>query len=216
MSAHNHSHTKPETSPKNPFLIPFFWICIFGIIELAAGFWTNSLALLGDAGHMASDAFALGLAGLASSHHRRLAATDATMRWDLELTVSIFNAACMLLVTGWIIWEAILRLHQPQAIDGLEVAIIAFLGLVVNLIVARQLHQYEAHDSSSGALNHRAALLHVLGDLLGSLAALIAGLVVYYTAWYSIDPLLSLLIAALILVATLRLLRDIGSALFKS
>lgn len=211
---HNHDNEHAGASHQNPFLIPLLWICSFAVIELIGGFWTNSLALIGDSGHMATDALALGLAMFASNHAQKSLNHKGTKgRMGMEVKVSIFNAVLMLLVVAWIAYEAIVRIQQPQTIAGGYVMLIAFVGLLVNVIVARYMHQ-QSHSHSDGKnegseLNHRAAFLHVMSDLLGSVAALLAGAVVYFTGWQMIDPLLTLFISALILVGTLSLMRDI-------
>jgi cobalt-zinc-cadmium efflux system protein len=113
----------------------------------------------------------------------------------------------MLVVIVFVIYEAIARLKQPHAVQGLGLMIIASLGLIVNLVVAKLLHQQVLHHGES--LNNRAAFLHVMGDLLGSIAAVAAGVVIYFSGWLLIDPILSLLISILLLVFTLNLVGDI-------
>jgi cobalt-zinc-cadmium efflux system protein len=124
-----------------------------------------------------------------------------------ELIVSVINAVTMLVVIVFIVVEALERFQVPQAVQGFEVMVIAIIGLVVNLIVAKQLHHQAHHHGDS--LNNRAAFLHVMGDVLGSVAAIAAGLVIYLTGWVLIDPILSLLISVLLLAFTLKLGRDI-------
>ncbi|MDZ4262513.1 MAG: cation diffusion facilitator family transporter, partial [Pseudomonadota bacterium] len=120
-----------------------------------------------------------------------------------EIVAALINSIFMIVVVVVIIIAAIDRLQQPRDVSGGTVMVVAFIGLLVNLAVAWVLHRGEQN------LNTRAAMLHVMGDLLGSVAALIAGIVIYYTGWTTIDPLLSLLICALILVSSLRLLREV-------
>jgi cobalt-zinc-cadmium efflux system protein len=175
----------------------------FALVEVAGGWLTGSLALLGDAGHMLSDAAALGLAWFASWVARKPASQRHTFGLlRVEVIVALLNGLFMLLVIAAIVYEAIQRLQQPQAVHGLEVMGVALVGLIVNVLVASQLHGHQ-HN-----INHRAALLHVLGDLLGSVAALAAGAVIYFTGWMPIDPILSILISVLILVSTIRLLKE--------
>lgn len=194
------------------YVIPFFLILVFAIIEAVGGWWTGSLALLSDAGHMFTDVAALGLAwvGVLMSKRPNTARHASGVSYA-ELTVSIINALTMLLVIGFVIFEAIDRFKVPQAVQGLEVMVIAIIGLIVNLIVAKQLHHQAHHHGES--LNNRAAFLHVLGDVLGSVAAIAAGLVIYLTGWMLIDPILSLLISILLLIFTLNLIRDIWKTL---
>ena len=202
-----HAHHRHEVD-HNHYLLPFLLILIFAIVEAIGSWYTGSLALLSDAGHMFTDVAALGLAWLASSldnkpnvkrHHSGVSYA--------ELAGSIFNALTMLVVIVFVIYEAIVRFKQPHAVQGLGLMIIASLGLIVNLVVAKLLHQQVLHHGES--LNNRAAFLHVMGDLLGSIAAVAAGVVIYFSGWLLIDPILSLLISILLLVFTLNLVGDI-------
>jgi len=179
-------------------------ILLFAVVEAVGGWWSGSLALLGDAGHMFSDAAALAVAVLAG----RLAVRPPSTRHSFglvraEVVAALVNGLFMLLVIAGIIYHAIERLQQPVPVAGATVMVIAAVGLLVNIFVSLKLHRSEQ------TLNVRAALLHVLGDLLGSVAALVAGLVILLTGWLPIDPLLSLLICVLILISSLRLLRDV-------
>ncbi|MEE9332132.1 MAG: cation diffusion facilitator family transporter [Methylophilaceae bacterium] len=197
-----------QNPEKNPFIIPFVFILVFAILEFWGGIWTQSLALLSDAWHMFSDVFALGLAMLASCFASKAKANNK--KTQAEIIASILNAILMLAVTAWIVLEAVERLNSPRPVAGNYVILIAFIGLVVNLIVAKKLHQYEGEKG----LNHQAAFLHVIGDILGSVAAIAAGLVVFLTGWLPIDPILSLLISLLLLIATFNLIRNIWQTFF--
>ncbi|TFW69731.1 cation transporter [Methylotenera oryzisoli] len=190
------------------YLVPFLLILIFAIVEAVGSWYTGSLALLSDAGHMFSDVAALGLAWIASvmSQRANVARHHSGVSYA-ELVVSIINAVAMLLVVIFIVMEAIKRFQQPHQVQGVGLIIIASIGLIVNLVVAKQLHHQAHHHGES--LNNSAAFLHVLGDLLGSVAAVVAGVVIYFTGWMLIDPILSLLISLLLLILTLNLMRDI-------
>lgn len=188
---------------KNPFVIPFIIILIFAVLEFFGGIWTESLALLGDAWHMFSDAAALGLAMFAAYRASKVKSDGHYNK--AELIVSIINAMLMIAVIIWIVIEALERISQPRQVIGTYVMVIALVGLVVNVIVAMQLHQ---HHGEKG-LNHQAAFLHVLGDLLGSVAALSAGLIIYLTGWLLIDPILSILISLLLLIGVFNLIKNI-------
>lgn len=206
-ASHQHEH-RPRAS--NTYAIPFLLILIFAVIELFGGIFTQSLALLSDAWHMFSDVFALGLAWFAA----RLSATrksNVSEQFGIELLASSINALLMLVVITVIIFEAINRLKTPQPVTGGYVMLIAFSGLVVNVIVAKMLHGKQAHDHAYDH-NRRAAYIHVISDLLGSVAALVAGAVIYFTGWLLIDPLLSIFISLLILYVTLKLIKDIWRA----
>ncbi|HUJ86216.1 MAG TPA: cation diffusion facilitator family transporter [Burkholderiales bacterium] len=175
----------------------------YALVEAAGGWWSGSLALLADAGHMASDGAVLGLAALAAWAARRPASTRHSFGLGrAEMFAALANSLLMLAVVVLLGYEALLRLSAPVAVRGGALSAVAAAGLAVNLLIARLL--------SRGArnMNTRGALLHVLGDILGSIAALAAGLVILATGWTPIDPLLSLFICALLVVASLRLLRD--------
>lgn len=203
MSNQKNHPMQADDTGKNVFLIPFLLIVGFAFIEFAGGVWTQSLALLGDAWHMFSDALSLGLALLAVYRARKKEKSNA------EMIASIINVILMYVVIVWMVIEAIERISQPREVVGSYVIVIALIGLIINIIVAKQLH----HDSSEKSLNHQAALLHVIGDLLGSIAALAAGLVIYLTGWLLIDPVLSLFISLLLLVATINLSKQVWMSL---
>ncbi|GAB4292042.1 MAG: cation diffusion facilitator family transporter [Thiohalomonadaceae bacterium] len=172
-------------------------------VEAAVGLWSGSLALLGDAGHMLTDATALGLAALAA--RLALRPPSALHSYGLsrsEVLAALLNALFMLGVVALIAWEALQRLQAPAPVQELAVMFTAAIGLLINGTVAWVLLR------GDGSLNVRAALLHVLGDLLGSVAALVAGAVIWLTGWTPIDPLLALLICGLILYSTLNILRE--------
>ncbi len=187
----------------NPFFLPFVIILAFALFEFFGGIWTQSLALLGDAWHMLSDALALGLAMFAAYRANRAKANHVESK--AELIVSMINVVLLLLVIGWVVVEAFERINHPRQVLGAYVMLIAFIGLIVNLIVIKVLHQPHGEKG----LNHQAAFLHVLGDLLGSVAALIAGLVIYLTGWQLIDPILSILISVLLLIGVFNLIKKI-------
>ena len=212
--AHDHSkghhhphgdHGHEATAEGNPFWIPFLAISLFTVVEFVGGIWTQSLALLSDAWHMLFDVLALGLAMWAA----HLARTGHPASQQTERRVSMINALSMLVVTGWIVVEAIDRLKHPVPVAGGYVSVIALVGLLVNLFVAKHMHHQHEHHGGDANLNHRAAFLHVLGDLLGSVTAVAAGVVIYFTGWLTIDPILSIVISLLLLVVTLNLIRDI-------
>lgn len=207
LADHHHDHTghaHHDHAHGNPFLMPFLAISLFAIVEFSGGLWTQSLALLSDAWHMLFDVLALGLAMWAAHQARKSPAASR-----LELRVSMINAASMLVVAVWIIIEALDRLKHPVPVAGGYVSVIAIVGLLVNIVVAKHMHHQHEHHGGDASLNHRAAFLHVLGDLLGSVTAIAAGVVIYFTGWVTIDPILSIVISVLLLIVTLNLIRDI-------
>lgn len=201
---HQHHHGNPTAADNRDRLaaaLAMTWT--FAAVEALAAWRGGSLALLADAGHMVTDGAALGLALLAAwVAARPPSARHSYGMGRAELMAALINALAMLAVVLGIGMEAWSRFTAPRPIDGALTSAVAVFGLLVNLGVARMLSRGQEN------LNLRGAFLHVLGDLLGSVAAIIAGIVVLATGWTPIDPLLSLLIAGLVLAASLRLLRD--------
>ncbi len=207
MSDHHiHQHDLPHRHGSQTELHLFWPVVLtlgFAFVEAMGGWFTHSLALLGDAGHMFSDSAALALAWFAAWIAQKPASKHHTYGLArVEVLVALINGAVMLLIIAGIVFEAVQRIQDPHPVQGGQVMLIAFLGLVVNLIVAHWLHKAEKN------INSRAAMLHVLGDLLGSVAALAAGAVIYYTGWLPIDPILSVFICVLLLASTINLLRE--------
>ena len=175
----------------------------FALIELAGGLWTGSLALVSDAGHMFSDAMALALAAFAQWVGKQPASRRHSYGLvRAEVIAALINGLSMLVVIVLIVVEAVQRLRAPVPVAGAGVMVIAFAGLLANLLV------FAIVSRGERSLNIRAALVHVTGDILGSVAALIAGAVIFATDWTPVDPILSMVIAALILFSTLHLLRE--------
>ncbi|MBU0744041.1 MAG: cation diffusion facilitator family transporter [Gammaproteobacteria bacterium] len=178
------------------------FIALFGVIEALFGLWSGSLTLLSDAGHMGADALALTLAAFASWIKHRPTTPKHTYGFGrVEVLASWLSSMLLLAIIVSITIEAIHRLHTPTVIASKPVMIVATIGLIVNIITAWILHKGEK------TLNTQAALLHVMGDLLGSVAVLISGIIIYFTNWTLIDPILSIFICLLILISTINLLR---------
>ena len=208
----------------------------FALVEAAGGWWSGSLALLSDAGHMFTDALALGLAVFAGAVARRPPSARNTVGYARAEVLGAFtNAVFMVVVVLLIAIEAVQRLLHPGPVAGGAVMLIAAGGLIVNLIVARILHAGHGQHGMQGDhaehaghhdqddrrshghhdLNRRAAYLHVLGDVLGSVAALVAGAIIWQTGWLAADPLLSIFVALLMLGSTFRLLRQSANVLME-
>jgi cobalt-zinc-cadmium efflux system protein len=182
----------------------------FAVLEALGGWWTGSLALLSDAGHMLTDGAALGLGALAAWVARRPPSSLHSYGFGrAEIFASVLNAGTMLMIVGAIAYEAVLRFRAPSEVNGIGAAAIAAVGLVLNVVVLRWIAPH-GHD-----LNARAARLHVLGDALGSIAALVSGAVIAMSGWTTVDPLASLLICLLIAASALRLLRESVHALME-
>jgi len=183
---------------------------VFAIAEALGGWWTGSLALLSDAGHMFTDAGALMLGALAAWVARLPPSRGHSYGLGrAEVVAAFINATVMLAIVVAIAWEAVVRFRQPTPVNGAVAALIAAAGLAMNLWVLRRLARHH-HD-----MNTRAARLHVLGDVLGSVAALLSGAVIAATGWTPIDTLASLLICLLIAVSALRLMRESAHALME-
>ncbi|QWD95398.1 alpha/beta fold hydrolase [Polynucleobacter sp. MG-Unter2-18] len=197
-----HSHRK-EVSNQNLLLIALVLTLGFSGVEGAAAYFANSLALISDAGHMVTDAAALGLALLAQIISRRPPSPKHSFGFGrAEALAAFVNSIAMLALVAWIMVEAISRFYDPHKVDGLTVTIVAAIGLLMNIVVAWVL----SRDKKS--VNTRAALVHVMGDLLGSIAALIAGIVIQLTGWMPIDAILSILVSLLILKSTISILKE--------
>ncbi len=174
---------------------------VIAVAEVVGGLLARSLALLADAGHMVTDAGALGLSLFALMMARRPPTAEKSFGYyRLEILAALLNGTLLIGLTVWIVAEAVGRLHSPLAIrPGLMLAVAA-LGLAANLVAVSMLHR--AKDEN---LNTRSAYLHILGDTLGSVGAIAAAGVILLTGWLPADPLISVAIAALILVSAVRL-----------
>lgn len=208
-----HDHTHPHTThhPHRGVFLPALVITLgFALIEALGGLWAHSLALLGDAGHMTTDGVALGMAGVAAWLARRPASVSHTFGFGrMEVIAALVNTLFMLAIVAGLSIEAVSRLLHPATVHAGPVIVIGALGLAANVLI------YKVLEHGEQSLNTRAALLHVLSDMLGSVAALAAGIVIWFTGWMPIDPLLSLFIGVLILISSIRLLRDAGHVLLE-
>ena len=197
-----HTHSK-QVSNQNLLLIALILTLGFAGVEGAAAYFANSLALISDAGHMVTDAAALGLALLAQIISRRPPSPKHSFGFGrAEALAAFVNSIAMLALVVWIVFEAISRFYDPHKVDGFTVTVVASIGLLMNIVVAWVL----SRDKKS--VNTRAALVHVMGDLLGSIAALIAGVVIQLTGWMPIDAILSILVSLLILKSTISILHE--------
>ena len=177
---------------------------IYMIAEAVGGWMTNSLALLADAGHMLTDVAAMSLTLGAIWFGSRPATSKKTFGYyRLEILAAFVNGIALVLLSIWVIYEAIERWRTPPVIDGVTLSVIAFGGLIVNVIAAKLLHSGHKHD-----LNIRGAFLHVIGDLLGSVAAIIAGLLIVGFGWMWTDAASSILISLIIIYGAWRLIVD--------
>lgn len=200
-----HSHA-PEVSAANErvVMIGFLLTAGFMVAEIVAGFLSGSLALIADAGHMLTDAAALLLAWAAFRFGRRASDGQRTFGYmRLEVVAGFVNALVLFALTGWIIYEATQRFMTPHEVLAGPMFVVAVLGLVVNIVVFLVLSR-----GDKGHVNIRGAMVHVLGDLLGSVAAIGAAVVIWLTGWMPIDPILSVLVSLLILRSGWALFRN--------
>ena len=200
--AHQHEHTD-VSQDEAPLGGACLLILIFAVIEALGGVFANSLTLLADAGHMLLDASALGLSWFAVRLSRRQHSETHSYGYHRSQVLAAFvNALLLVALCGWIGFEAISRIESPQQLLPLPALLIATLGLAVNLFVFRMLHR------TSGSLNVRSAALHVLGDLLGSCAAIAAAVFVWLFEWHMADPILALVVVAILLRGAWKVLSE--------
>jgi len=176
----------------------------FAVIEFLGAWLANSLALLADAGHMLSDVAAIALSVFALWFARRPATPEKTFGYlRTEILAALVNGTALVVIAVLISIQAWQRLRAPEPVAGGLMLAVAAIGLLVNIIAALLLHGSAGHS-----LNVRGAYLHVLGDLLGSIGAMMAAVIILTTGWYPADPIISVLVASLILVGSWRLIRE--------
>ena len=201
---HGHDHHHHHTTNQRALFLAFLLIATFMVVEVVGGLWTNSLALLSDAGHMLGDAAALGLSFLAVRFGARRATPDRTFGYRrFEILAAFVNGLTLLVISIYIMIEAYKRLFSPPEIMSGGMLVIAIVGLVVNVLAAWILMRGERDN-----LNVRSALLHVFGDLLGSVGAITAALLILLFGWTLADSIASLFVAVLILISGYRVTRD--------
>ncbi|RDC64974.1 cation diffusion facilitator family transporter [Adhaeribacter pallidiroseus] len=209
MHSHDHSHGahhhhEVPTNLTRAFVIGIALNVVFVMLEAVTGFWLHSLALLTDAGHNLSDVASLVLALLATRLATKKATDDYTYGFKKSTTlVSLFNAVLLLVAVGAIGWEAFQRLGQPQEVGGQYIAYVSGIGILVNAGTALLFLRDKDKD-----LNVKGAYLHMAADALVSLGVVIAGIAIYFTNWFWIDSVISLVIIAVILWSTWSLLTE--------
>ena len=200
---HVHEHADANGGRSRKLLFAFVLTTLMMVAEVLGGAWSGSLALIADAGHMMVDALALLLAFVGVWMATRPADARRSYGYGrMEVLIGFVNALSQFVLVGWIIYEAVTRLLHPGEILSGVMFVVAIIGLLVNLLVLRMLHGH-AHDD----VNLAGASLHVLGDLLGSVAAVLAALAIRWFGWLWADPVLSMLVGLLILNSAWRLLR---------
>lgn len=196
--AHNHDHVHDQREGNKKGLIIALAITTgIMILEFFGGLFTNSLALLSDSGHMLSDASSLALSLIAIWFASRPPSPNKTYGYyRFEILAALFNGITLFLISGFIIYEAIQRFNEPPSVSSGTMILIASIGLIANVLSAVSL--LKKADVKSN-INMRSAYLHIIGDALGSVGAIIAGIVMLVFDWYIADPIISVLVALLIL-----------------
>lgn len=201
---HNHDHA--HGANKKVLFISFIIITLYMLVEAIGGYLTNSLALLADAGHMLSDAISLGIALLAFTLGERAANHSKTYGYKrFEILAAVLNGLTLVLIALFIFYEAIGRFLHPPEVASTGMLIIATIGLLVNIAVAWIMMRGGDVEEN---LNMRGAYLHVLGDMLGSIGAIAAALLIMFFGWGWADPLASVIVAALVLRSGIHVLKD--------
>ena len=207
-SGHSHIGDATVSSLRIALLIT----AVFLVVEVVAGILANSIALLADAGHMLTDVAALGLALFVAWFSKQPSSPQKTygyLRW--EILAALVNGATLLLISAWILFEAVLRLRTPEPVGSGLMLVAAAAGLVANIVAA-----YVLAGTSKENLNTRGAYLHILGDLFAIIGTLIAALLIRYTGWLIADPLASILTTVLIMSGAWRLVRESVDVLLES
>ena len=201
---HHHHHSAPSQSLNGIFILSIILNSLFVLIEAGVGLWQNSLSLLSDAGHNLSDVFSLLLVLIAF----RLAKVQRNERFTFgyrksTVLISLLNAVILLVAVGAIVIESIHKFSEPTEVNGIAVSWTAGVGILINGATALLLMRGQKSD-----LNVRGAFLHMAADTLVSVGVVISGIIIHYTGWTIIDPIVSLIIAAVILISTWELLSD--------
>ncbi len=202
--AHAATHTHAGGASEGGLVVVLVLTATFMAAELIGGWLANSLALLADGVHMLADVGALALSLFALWFARRPATSEKTFGYvRLEILAALVNGAFLLVIAAWIVWEAFQRFGKPEPVKGGLMLGVAIAGLLANVVSAVMLHRSAGHS-----LNVRGAYLHVLGDLVGSLGAIVAGVIILATGWWLADPIVSFLVALLVVASSWRLLRE--------
>ena len=211
--SHSHSHSHAHNANKKALTLSFILIAGFMFIEFIGGILTNSLALLSDAGHMLSDAVALGLSLAALIFGQKAATPQKTYGYKrFEILAALLNGIALVLLSAYILYEAIHRLSSPPQVIGKGMMIISVIGLIINIIVAIILSRGDSKEN----LNVKSAFMHVLGDLLGSVGAITAAILILLFGWNIADPIASMIVSVLVLYSGWHILKDAVNILMES
>lgn len=212
MGHYNNHGQQVDSKNKKVLKWTFFLIAGFMIVEVVGGIMTNSLALLSDAGHMLSDAAALALSYVALSIGQRDVTGKKTFGYRrFEIFAALINGLTLIALSLYIFYEAIQRFSEPPAVASKGMLIVATLGLLVNIVAA-----YILQRGDNENLNVKSAFLHVLGDILGSVGAITAALLILFFGWNLADPIASMIVAVLIIISGYHVTRDSFNILMES
>ncbi|MGB9699232.1 MAG: cation diffusion facilitator family transporter [Thermodesulfobacteriota bacterium] len=209
---HNHNHHDSYKKSRRALWWAIGLTASIMVVEFGGGWWANSLALMSDAGHMLTDLMALLLSLFALQLTMRPpSATKTFGLYRMEILAALINGAALILISSYIFYEAYQRWQNPPVVESSLMLLIALLGLLANglagLILMRQTH---------GNLNLRGAYLHILGDALSSVGVILAGVIIHFTDWYTIDPLISMAICLVILRGAFLLVKDAVNILLEA
>ncbi len=203
-AGHHHHGPINLTSVNNAFIVGIVLNFLFVVIEVAVGLSIHSLSLLSDAGHNLMDVASLGLSLLALRMSKMKPTSTYTYGYKkTTVLVTLLNAVLLLLSIGAIVYEAFNRFFHPEPLPGKTIALVAAIGIVINTVSALMFLRDKDHN-----MNVRSAYLHLMSDAVVSVGIVIGGIIIYYTGWFRIDAILSIVIAAVILLSTWRLLKD--------
>ena len=206
---HEHSH---QHHLQSKFRFAILFTGVIFIVEVIGGILSNSLALLSDAAHVLSDVLSLGLSWLAIYLSTRPATNSRTYGYHrTEVFAAFINGASLVAISGWIFYEAVQRFIQPEPVKSLEMLVVAVIGCVANMLIV-----WLFHGEGGRNLNVRSAMLHVIGDTLSSVGVIVGGVLIYWTNWYLVDPILSCAIALVILIGAWRVTKESTHTIYGS
>ncbi len=212
MSIIQQEEKQRDTVASHPLKITLGLVLLIMVAEILGGVFSNSLALLSDAGHMMTDALALGLSLFAINLARRPATATKTFGWHrAEIMAALANGAILILISIIIFWEAYRRFSVEPQVKGPLMLIVASIGLAANLISLFLLRR-----GSHKSINIKAAFWHIIGDTLSSVGVIIAGVIIYFTGWYIADPILAVVIGLIILWGAVRIVKESVDILLES
>ena len=198
---HSH-HIEVREDARKAFIVSIVLNLLYVFVEFGYGFYTNSFALMGDAGHNLTDVASLALALFALKLAKIKPNKIFTYGYSkASILISLINAVILLITVGVIGYEAIDRFSHPKPLDGTTIAFVAGLGIIINSVSAFLFFKNKEHD-----INNKGAFIHLAADALVSLSVVIAGIIIHYTNWYIIDPILSLIVMVVIIISTWKIL----------